>query len=172
MTSSSGTRLHYEEAGTGDNVLLLVHGFPLHSGMWRPQLASPPAGWRVIAPDLRGFGRSPAVLGEQLTMDAAAEDLAILLEELGVQRAVVCGLSMGGYIAFAMFRQHPQRVRALVLCDTRAGADSEEVRQGGCSPSPRSRPAAPTPSWKPCCRSCCRRSRASAGRRWWMRSPR
>jgi 3-oxoadipate enol-lactonase len=129
MTNGT-TALHHEEAGSGSDVLLLIHGFPLHAGMWRPQLAAPPEGWRVIAPDLRGFGRSPVADDGQLTMDAAAADLAALLPRLGVQSAVVCGLSMGGYIAFAMLRRYPQLVRALVLCDTRASADSDEARRG------------------------------------------
>jgi pimeloyl-ACP methyl ester carboxylesterase len=131
--------LNYEESGQStsgttagkpsDSVLLLVHGFPFHSGMWRPQLDQPPPGWRVIAPDLPGFGGSP-LSHETLTMDHAADALAGLLGSLGVRRAVVCGLSMGGYIALALFRRHPNLVRALVLSDTKAGADGEAARKG------------------------------------------
>lgn len=122
--------LNYEESGqpSSNRVLLLVHGFPFHSGMWRPQLDEPPPGWRVIAPDLPGFGASP-LTGDTLTMDDAADALAELLGSLGVRRAVVCGLSMGGYISFALFRRHPNLVRALVLCDTKAGADGEAARK-------------------------------------------
>jgi pimeloyl-ACP methyl ester carboxylesterase len=131
--------LNYEESGqpasgaaagkASDNVLLLVHGFPFHSGMWRPQLDQPPPGWRVIAPDLPGFGGSP-LQQDTLTVDHAADVLAELLASLDVRRAVVCGLSMGGYITFALFRRHPGLVRALVLCDTKAGADGEAARKG------------------------------------------
>jgi 3-oxoadipate enol-lactonase len=122
--------LHFEQAGIpdGSDVLLLVHGFPFNSAMWRPQLQEPPPGWRVIAPDLAGFGGNPPT--DQLSMDGAADDLAALLETLAVSNAVVCGLSMGGYIAFSMLRRHPALLRALVLCDTRAAADSEEARRG------------------------------------------
>jgi 3-oxoadipate enol-lactonase len=131
MSDPAGNALHFEEAGgPSADVLLLIHGFPLHSGMWRPQLATPPHGWRVVAPDLPGYGRSPPIDGELLAMDAAADELALLLDSLGVQAAVLCALSMGGYVAFAMLRRHPARIRALVLCDTRAAADTEDVRRG------------------------------------------
>lgn len=127
---ATGESLHYRTGGpaTGDP-LLLIHGFPLGSAMWRPQVESPPPGWRVIAPDLRGFGNSPAPAGP-VTMDSMADDLAALLAGLGVSSAVVCGLSMGGYVAFALLRRHPSLVRGLVLCDTKADADTEEVRRG------------------------------------------
>jgi 3-oxoadipate enol-lactonase len=124
--------LHFSEAGTADSrdVLLLVHGFPFSAAMWRPQLEAPPPGWRVIAADLPGFGgsglREPATLG----MDEAGDQLALLLNTLGVTRAVVCGLSMGGYVTLAMLRRYPALLRALVLCDTRAGPDSDEARRG------------------------------------------
>lgn len=122
--------LTYREAGPREaNVLLLIHGFPLSAAMWRPQLETPPAGWRVIAPDLRGFGDSPPAGTDQTTMDAMADDLAALLQGLGIRSATVCGLSMGGYVALALLGRHPARVKGLVLCDTKAGADSDEVRR-------------------------------------------
>src|SRR5690606_5224818 len=84
-----------------------------------------------LAPDLRGFGRSqPGPAEEPLTMERFADDLALWLEHLGIERATLCGLSMGGYVAFAFWRRHRERVAALVLCSTRAGADSPEARQG------------------------------------------
>lgn len=125
----NGARLHVREAGpASDNVLLLVHGFPLHSGMWAPQLDDPPPGWRVLAPDIRGFGDSGDVGGAVLSMDVCARDLATMLQQLGVTQAVVCGLSMGGYIAFSMLRRHAPLIRGLVLCDTRAEQDSQDAR--------------------------------------------
>ncbi|HSJ10600.1 MAG TPA: alpha/beta fold hydrolase [Longimicrobiales bacterium] len=125
----NGASLSWREAGAGERVLLLVHGFPLSSAMWEPQLEAPPPGWRLVAPDLRGFGESRPV-PDQLTMDMAAADLAGLLRHLGVPGAVVCGLSMGGYITFAMLRNHPELVRGMVLCDTRAEPDTAEARAG------------------------------------------
>jgi pimeloyl-ACP methyl ester carboxylesterase len=115
--------------------LLLIHGFPLDHRMWTPQLAGLSAHVRVIAPDLRGFGRSAAPIAAPLevtpgplTMEQHADDLAALLDHLAVERAVVAGLSMGGYIAFAFWRRHHARVQALVLLDTRAEPDAPQAR--------------------------------------------
>lgn len=118
--------MRWREAGSGDAVLF-VHGFPFSSALWEAQLAAVPAGWRFLAPDLPGFGES-APLDSALTMEILARELEVFLDELGVQRAVVCGLSMGGYVALALWRVHRERVRALVLADTRAGADTPEAR--------------------------------------------
>ncbi|MBI4544578.1 MAG: alpha/beta fold hydrolase [Gemmatimonadetes bacterium] len=126
----NGIRMHWQEAGRGEPVLL-VHGFPFDSSLWEPQLERLPRRWRWLAPDLRGFGRTEGgVGGGPYGMELFAEDLAALLEELGVTRAVVCGVSMGGYIAMAMVRSYPERVRALVLCDTKAGAETEQGKKG------------------------------------------
>lgn len=108
--------------------LLLVHGFPLDHGLWAHQVAAL-ARWRRIAPDLRGAGVSDAPDGGY-SMTAYADDLARLLDRLHIERAVVAGLSMGGYIAFEMLRRHGARVMGLILVDTRAEADSVEARKG------------------------------------------
>ncbi len=108
--------------------LLLIHGFPLDHRMWAAQMAGLAAQVHVIAADLRGFGRSSASPVGPLTMDQHADDLAALLDHLEIGRAVVAGLSMGGYIALAFWRRHRQRVQALVLADTRAEADSPQAR--------------------------------------------
>jgi pimeloyl-ACP methyl ester carboxylesterase len=123
-----GIRLAVEDRGAGP-VLLLVHGFPLDHTMWDGQAAHLRDICRVIVPDLRGFGASDVTSGT-VTMDAFADDLAALLDALGIREAVtLCGLSMGGYIAFAFWQRHRERVAKLVLCDTRSAADSEELRQ-------------------------------------------
>lgn len=119
-------------------MVLLLHAFPLDARMWEPQLAAVPAGWRFVAPDLRGFGRSSpdpvAATGTRGLMvpsiDDYARDLLSLLDHLRVPAAVVCGLSMGGYVAFALHRLAPQRVSGLVLADTRPDADSPQARAG------------------------------------------
>jgi 3-oxoadipate enol-lactonase len=110
-------------------VLVLLHAFPLAASMWQPQLAALPAGWRAIAPDLRGFGQSsPGDPSASAAIDDYAEDLVGLLDHLGIDRVVLGGLSMGGYGAFAALRRAPDRVQGLVLADTRAQADGESAR--------------------------------------------
>jgi 3-oxoadipate enol-lactonase len=119
----------YDDAGSGPPVVLL-HGFPFNRSMWRGQARALVETHRVITPDLRGQGDTS--LGETegaATMEEMAADVAALLDELGVEHAVVGGLSMGGYVALAFCRAFTERVRALVLADTRAGADTDEVRR-------------------------------------------
>ncbi|MGD8276957.1 MAG: alpha/beta fold hydrolase [Gemmatimonadota bacterium] len=124
----NGTELEWRDRGAGDAVLL-IHGFPLNSAMWGAQLTALSGACRVVAPDLRGFGASDPGNEPAFGMDLLARDLAALLDHLGIERAVVCGLSMGGYVALEFFRQFRNRVRALVLCDTRAGPDSAETQR-------------------------------------------
>jgi pimeloyl-ACP methyl ester carboxylesterase len=126
----NGVRLGYSDTGSGSPVVLLVHGFPLNRSMWEPQLGRLRARARVIVPDLRGFGASEASPSGPLGMDQHADDLSALLDVLDIQQPVVyCGLSMGGYIAFAFWKRHRERVAALVLADTRATPDGTEERQ-------------------------------------------
>jgi pimeloyl-ACP methyl ester carboxylesterase len=121
-----GTQLATLDEGDGVP-LLLVHGFPLDHSMWRGQIDVLAKHCRVIAPDLRGFGASGVTEGT-VTMEWFADDLARLLDGLAVSEPVVfCGLSMGGYIAWPFWRKHRDRLRAMVLCDTRAAADTPEA---------------------------------------------
>lgn len=123
--------LSHTDAGAGRPVLL-IHGYPLDRTMWADQITALARDHRVIAPDLRGFGASPLFDADPATgisMGAYAEDLVHLLDELKVTEPVVlCGFSMGGYIAWPLIAQHRQKVAALVLCDTRAVADNAEAR--------------------------------------------
>jgi pimeloyl-ACP methyl ester carboxylesterase len=123
--SVNGTELHYRDSGTSKDVVLLLHAFPLHSGMWSRQLAALEKRHRVVAPDYRGLGKSD-VPPEASTMDLLAQDIRALLQHLRIERAAVAGLSMGGYLSFELYRQAPSLFRGLALCDTRAGADTEE----------------------------------------------
>jgi 3-oxoadipate enol-lactonase len=104
----------------------LVHGFPLDHSMWHGQIDGLARHRRVIAPDLRGFGRSSGVEpGSVTSMDQFADDLALLLDAMGVDEPVVyCGLSMGGYIAWPFVRKHRRRLGGLILCDTRCESDA------------------------------------------------
>jgi pimeloyl-ACP methyl ester carboxylesterase len=121
-----GLELNVFDEGAGVP-LLFVHGFPLDHTMWSAQLAAFAPRRRVIAPDLRGFGASQAQ-GETVTMEDFADDLEALLDGLQIHEPVAfCGLSMGGYIAFPFVRKYAARLRSLVLCDTRAAADSSEA---------------------------------------------
>jgi 3-oxoadipate enol-lactonase len=122
-----GIELAYTDAGRGP-VIVMLHGFPFNRSMWRGQIEKLSSSFRVIAPDLRGHGGT-TVTSDPSTMEEMAEDVVALLDDLNVSRAVVCGLSMGGYVALALYRAHPSRVRALVLADTRPQADTEETRR-------------------------------------------
>jgi YbgC/YbaW family acyl-CoA thioester hydrolase len=122
----NGVNLAVEVQGEGP-AILFIHGYPLDRSIWRAQIDAL-EGFRRIAPDLRGMGQSDAPdLGYSMSIYAA--DLAALLDVLGVDEVVLCGLSMGGYIALEFLRQRRSRVRGLVLMDTRAEADTPEIRR-------------------------------------------
>lgn len=121
-------------AAPGDRVtpLVLLHAFPLSASMWEAQFDAFP-GWRVIAPDTRGFrgpDGPPVEAPGEPTMDELAMDVEHVLDSLGVAEAVIGGVSMGGYLTFALFRRAPGRFRGLVLANTRANSDSEDAKEG------------------------------------------
>ena len=122
----------YLDSAPGDSTLrtyVLLHGFPLGANQWEPQMRSIPAGWRLITPDLRGFGGSTELDSlSAMAISDYAGDVVDLLDELAVPRAVIGGLSMGGYVALALLQSAPQIIEGLVLADTRATADSPEGR--------------------------------------------
>ncbi|MFD0149083.1 alpha/beta fold hydrolase [Streptomyces sp. NPDC055721] len=128
FTDNLATRLYFEDRGSGP-ALLLVHGHPFDHTMWQPQIDRFSLTHRVIAPDLRGYGITPlgaTALTEITDLGDFAEDLVDLLDDLGIEEAVVAGLSMGGQIAMELHRRHPERVRGLVLADTFPAAETEE----------------------------------------------
>lgn len=114
----------YDDVGTGLPVLF-VHAFPLNRTMWAPQVSALVERCRCVAADLRGFGESS--VRPPYSMEQYADDLAHLLDQLRIEKVVLVGCSMGGYASFAFWRRHRDRVRALVLADTRAGADNEDT---------------------------------------------
>ena len=124
----AGFPMYYEECGSG-RPLLLVHGFPLSHEMWTAQLEGLCDVCRVIAPDLRGFGRSGGDVSS-LTMEQLADDLNEFVEALGIEAPItLCGLSMGGYVALPFVHKYASRVDSLILCDSRSAADSVEAVQ-------------------------------------------
>jgi pimeloyl-ACP methyl ester carboxylesterase len=115
------------EAGEGAAVVFL-HAFPLSARMWGSQLASLPVGWRGVAPDFRGLGRSARGEPPARHVREHAQDVWALVDALALGQVVLVGLSMGGYVAFEAWRQRPASVRGMVLADTRAEPDTEEAR--------------------------------------------
>ncbi len=123
-----GVAIHYETHGTGP-ALLLSHGYGATSQMWDGQVAAFAGHWRVIVWDMRGHGRSgipadPAAYSQALTVG----DMAAVLDACDAERAIVGGLSLGGVMSLAFYLAHPERVRALVLCDTGPGFRNPDAR--------------------------------------------
>ena len=118
-----------DDAGSGSAVVLL-HGYPFDHSMWAEQVDFLSGhGYRVVAPDLPGFGETVEADGTITTMEDMARHVAALLDKLEILNATICGLSMGGYVAFEFVHLFPQRVCALVLAGTRAPADQEQEKQ-------------------------------------------
>lgn len=121
-------KIEFEEHGEGKPVVLL-HAFPLNRKMWAPQIEAVKAeGCRLVLPDLRGFGESHN-FSDINTMEDLARDVAELLDALKIERAIIGGLSMGGYVTFCLLKMFPEKVAALILCDTQSGADSDAKRE-------------------------------------------
>lgn len=115
-------KLYYKDAGQGE-IVVFLHGFPLDHQMWENQVEALQANYRVITPDLRGMGQSEPA-SDVTSMEQLAGDVLSLLDELKVEKAILAGFSMGGYVAFSLLRQAPNRFKALVLANTRADADA------------------------------------------------
>lgn len=123
-----GINMGYDETGAGVP-LVFVHGHPFDRSMWKEQTAAFGSKHRVIAPDLRGYGEHE-VLSDKTMLEDFTRDIAALLDELKAENVVLCGLSMGGQVAFEFYRLFPEKIRALILADTFAQLDDAERKQG------------------------------------------
>lgn len=117
-----------DDSGAGAIPIIFIHGFPFDKSSWEPQMTFFKKTHRVIAYDIRGFGVSPAGT-EKKSIPLFANDLVGLMDGLGISKAVVCGLSMGGYILLNAVHRYPERFEAIILCDTQCIADSEEAKE-------------------------------------------
>lgn len=118
------TEIAFDDIGSGLPIVFL-HAFPLSRTMWEPQVTALVSECRCIPIDFRGFGDS--VASPPFSVDRYADDVAAVLDTLQIERAVIAGISLGGYVSFAFWRRHRERVRALILADTRAGADTPDT---------------------------------------------
>jgi pimeloyl-ACP methyl ester carboxylesterase len=127
--SINGITIAFDDVGGSPNTVLLVHGHPFNRSMWRPQLdAIQRAGWRVVVPDLRGYGETSVVPGKTLLSTFAA-DLAGLLDHLAIESVVIGGLSMGGQIVMEFAQRYPVRVRGILLAATFPQSETEEGKR-------------------------------------------
>lgn len=124
----NGININYDVQGSTRALpVVLIHGFPFNKIMWKPQIDALKKDYFVVAYDVRGYGGSDVGDG-QYTVEYFVDDLMVVLDRLNIGKAVIVGLSMGGYIALRAIERNPGRFRALVLCDTRSEADSNELR--------------------------------------------
>ena len=124
----NGAEVYYIDVGSsGALPIVLIHGFPFNYEMWRPQIEVLENNFRVIAYDIRGHGNS-GISDGQYMIDFFVDDLVGLLNHLKIEKAVLCGLSMGGYIALRTVERNPERVKALILADTQSKPDSNEAK--------------------------------------------
>ena len=126
---ANGIDIAYDDQGSGDTPVVLLHGFPLDKSMWEAQVQALCGEFRVITPDLRGHGESQVTPGPY-TMELLADDLTGFLDALDIPQVTLGGFSMGGYVAFAFYRKNPERVSCLMLLDTRPQPDSDDAKKG------------------------------------------
>jgi 3-oxoadipate enol-lactonase len=122
------TTINYTERGLPQGIpVTFIHGFPFDHTMWEPQMKALPNQFRAITYDVRGHGDSDVGDG-QYSIEFFVDDLINLLDHLVIEKTILCGLSMGGYIALRAYERHPDRFKALVLCDTKSEPDSNEAK--------------------------------------------
>jgi 3-oxoadipate enol-lactonase len=120
--------LSYDDVGEGSTPVICLHGYPFDKTMWQGQLDFLKSSIRIIACDIRGFGKSTDE-ESHLSIDLFGEDLIAFMDKLNIDKAIVCGLSMGGFIALNALKRFPNRFEALILCDTQCIADTVEVKE-------------------------------------------
>ncbi|HOZ81663.1 MAG: alpha/beta hydrolase [Bacteroidia bacterium] len=141
LIKPDGEVLNYSDTSSGNEVLVLIHGYPFDQSIWKEQVIALSDQARIITYDVRGYGSSSKGK-ERFSIDLFADDLIFLLDSLQVSKFIVCGLSMGGYIALNLVKRYPERIKGLVLYDTQCYADNaigkakryeniELIRKGG-----------------------------------------
>jgi len=128
LTEVNNFTISYSDVGEGSIPVIFLHGFPFDKSMWKGQLDNLKSSNRVIAIDIRGFGKSTDE-DTPLCIDLFSEDLMAFMDKLNIKKAIVCGLSMGGFIALNAIKRFPERFEALILCDTQCIADTAEVKE-------------------------------------------
>jgi len=128
LTEANNLTISYNDVGEGSIPVIFLHGFPFDKSMWKGQLESLKSSNRVIAYDIRGFGKSTNE-NTALSIDLFSEDLVSFMDKLNMEKAILCGLSMGGYIALNAIKRFPERFNALILSDTQCIADTAEVKE-------------------------------------------
>lgn len=124
----NGASICYEDLGESHLPVIFIHGFPFDKTMWQPQMDFLKRNHRVLSYDVRGFGKSTSGK-EKISINLFADDLIILMDALQINKAVVCGLSMGGYILLNAVNRYPERFEAIILSDTQCIADSPEAKE-------------------------------------------
>lgn len=127
FTEINNFTVSYNDVGESSIPIIFLHGFPFDKSMWNGQLDALKATKRVIAIDIRGFGKSTDEK-TQLNIQLFADDLMSFMDHLNITKAVICGLSMGGFIALNALKRFPERIEALILCDTQCIADTAEIK--------------------------------------------
>lgn len=120
--------ISYNDVGEGNTPIIFLHGFPFDKTMWQVQLDALKSNYRLISCDIRGFGKSTDE-ESALSIDLFADDLILFMDKLAINKAIICGLSMGGFIALNAIKKSPERFEALILCDTQCIADTIEVKK-------------------------------------------
>ncbi|MDZ4810854.1 MAG: alpha/beta hydrolase [Bacteroidota bacterium] len=128
LTEVNNITISYYDVGEGKIPVIFLHGFPFDKSMWKGQLDSLKSSYRVIACDIRGFGKSMDEM-TPLSIDLFSDDLVSFMDKLNIKKAIVCGLSMGGFISLNAIKRFPERFVALILCDTQCIADTTEVKE-------------------------------------------